>query len=162
MDLTFKLADLIQLIIVILAMAGVYWRLDKRVTKNTQDIKDQKDDFDKHELITPVCNKKFEDFRLDIAELKNTDKYKEHYQTQIITNLLSPLLKEMNENMVAYIDNRTSILFKDVEQMRLSNESFRKDIKESNSEFKVELKEMLSEFKDHTQYVIDQVVKSKK
>jgi hypothetical protein len=162
MDLTFKLADVIQLIIVTLTMAGVYWRLDKRVTKNSQDIKTHRDDFDKHELITPTCYKKFEDFRLDIAELKSTDKYKEHYQTQIITNLLSPLLKEMNENMVAYIDNRTSILFKDVEQMRLSNDSFKKDIKESNSEFKTELKEMLSEFKEHTQYVIDQVVKPRK
>jgi hypothetical protein len=144
----------INLIILIIGMAGAYFKMRYDLKKNSDAIADLKIRFDAHEEITPLCMQKFENLRLDLNRLTTEDHMREEYQTQIVTSILQPALKDLVNSMKGYTDSKIGILEAQFTVAQSENKEFRAEIKEY-------LKDLKNENKESIKQLID-IIKEKK
>lgn len=138
----------IEILVLLCSLIGTYFWVKFSIKRNTEDIALLKLEFDKHLEVTPICNKKFEDLRLDINRLQTEENMKHEYQTQIVEKILQPVLKEMNDKIVLYVDTKIGVLNKEIESIRVDNIQFR-----------TEVKEIIKDLKEENNRSIDRIVK---
>jgi hypothetical protein len=140
----------ISLVTVIVGIVGVYWKLVLKIQALRIQFNTLKEEFDEHKKQTPICLKNFEDMNKSIALLQTEERIKEQYQTQIIKDLLAPMIKDITATLSEYVDIKTGVITREVEYLKTENVEFKKDIKE-----------LFIDFKEHTEKMIDRLVDKK-
>lgn len=120
----------VEIFIFLAGGIGLYYNNKYNVKKNTEDIEKLRDDFSEHEKITPICNKNFAEFKVDIEKLKSEEHMKEQYQTQIVEHLIKPIITEMSSYLKEYTDIKTGIITREIETIRQESNIFKSEIKE--------------------------------
>ena len=130
----------IEAIVLLISVVSLYWKMKLEIRGLQLEYKDLKD-----------CPKKLEELTLIVSDLKTEESLKEKYQTQIIKDLLTPVIKDITENLSEYVDVKMRIIMKEVDY-----------IKQENLNFKNDVKELFKEFKEHTEKTIDRLAKISK
>jgi len=129
---------IIEILIFIGAIIGGWYALKFKVETIASDLKNLHSTLNAHEELTPICNKRFEDLKLDMAKLKTEEHMKSQYQREIVESILSPTLKELTLELKAYVNAKTGILTREIELFKIENQVFKGDMKEYIKELKEE------------------------
>ena len=130
---TIPWSTIIQIVTFVASLFAVYWKMDKKLCNHD-------------EKITEIRNKTvlIDEFKLEIEKIKLTNTY----TTQVVKEILEPITEKMIKNLTDYVDIKIGVMNREIE-----------DIKLSNLEFKHDLKNTLTEFKEHTEKIIEKIVK---
>lgn len=142
----------IEIFIFLVSGIGLYYSNKYQVQKNTEDIKKLEDELTEHMKEAPKCYKRFEQIQLDIQKLATEEEMKETYQKQIVSDILTPILKEMNDNIKTYVDIKSGILTREIEMLRTDNQLFKREIKDY-------LKELKNENRDSIKQIVNALKK---
>ena len=139
-------------------IVGFFYKFSKKQSDNNKDVKQLRTEHDTlvvnfkaHEEITPNCFKKFDDIETNFKLINQSEDLKQRYMGEMVREILAPVVKEMNAQMVEYVNTKTGLMLREAEQM-----------KEDNMAFKNDLKELFREFKDHTEKSIYRLVETQK
>lgn len=123
----------LDILIIIITGVGLYYALKYQVKKNTEDIKELSAKLDEHCKQTPICMKKFEEIKIDFNKLTVEENMKTQYQKQMVTEILTPVMKEMNENILKYIDLKITAIESESREYKSYMNNYLREFKDENN-----------------------------
>ena len=80
---------------------------------------------------------------LDIEKIKTEENMKDRFQSELISSILSPIIKSNNEQMKDFVDTRVVLINKEIEALKMDSQLFKSDVKSFFKNMKEENKEQI-------------------